>query len=119
MWSNFYAAGGWGMYPTSIFGFFLVAAAVLYALRPGPKAARVTVVLGLLTFASGLLGTFVGFGQSMHYIPQVAAEKQVEVLALGCEESLHVTVLALILVVIGGLIAGVGAARRSSAEAGA
>src|SRR6185436_19593437 len=29
MWSNFFAAGGWGMYPTMIFGFFLLATTVL------------------------------------------------------------------------------------------
>ncbi|HSQ63289.1 MAG TPA: hypothetical protein VLM85_08735 [Polyangiaceae bacterium] len=119
MWSNFYAAGGWGMYPTSLFGFFLIAAAVLYALRPGPRSARVALTLGGVTFASGLLGTFVGFCNSMHYIPQVAAQKQVEILALGCEESLHVTVLALILVVLAGLVAGVGAARSSNAPVAA
>jgi hypothetical protein len=115
MWSNFYAAGGWGMFPTSALGFLMIAACVLYALRPDPRAARVALTLGAVTFASGLLGTFVGMCQSMHYIPKVEASKQVEILALGCEESLHVTVLALILVVLGGLVAGVGALRSPSA----
>jgi hypothetical protein len=115
MWSNFYEAGGWGMYPTSLLGFFLMAAAVLYALRPGPRSARVAIVMGAITFASGLLGTFVGMCNSMHYIPKVEAAKQVEILALGCEESLHVTVLSLILVVLAGLVATIGAARSSNA----
>ncbi len=114
MWSNFFAAGGWGMYPTSLIGFFLIAASVLYALRPGPRAGRATLTLAATTFASGLLGTFVGMGQSMHYIPQVEAKKQVEILALGCEESLHVVVLGLMLVTLAGLIASVGTLRSSN-----
>lgn len=115
MWSNFFAAGGWGMFPTSMFGFFLIAASVLYAIRPGPRAARVTLTLAAVTFTSGLLGTFVGMGQSMHYIPRVEAGKQVAILALGCEESLHVIVLGLILVTLAGVIAAVGTVRSSNA----
>ena len=34
MWSNFYEAGGWGMYPTTLFGFFLVISGVILLLRP-------------------------------------------------------------------------------------
>lgn len=113
MWSNFFAAGGWGMYPTSLFGFFLIAAAVLYALRPAPRSGRLTMTLAATTFASGLLGTFVGMGQSMHYIPRVEIGKQVEILALGCEESLHVVVLSLMLVVLAGLIASAGVLRTA------
>ena len=30
--AHHFEEGGWGMYPTSVFGFFYVAAAVLYAL---------------------------------------------------------------------------------------
>ena len=38
MWSNFYTAGGWGMHPTSVFGFLLLAAAALAALRPSDSS---------------------------------------------------------------------------------
>jgi hypothetical protein len=114
MWSNFFAAGGWGMYPTSVLGFFLVAACVLHALRPQPKTGRLALTLGLVTFASGLLGTFVGVCNSAHYIPQVAKGAQLEILALGCEESLHVVVLSLLMVVLGGLVASVGTLRGSN-----
>ncbi len=112
MWQNFFSAGGFGMYPTSIIGFLLIAASVLYATRPERRIGRLALVLGLVTFASGLLGAFVGICNSAHFIPQVPHANQVEVLALGCEESLHDVVLALLLVTLGGLIACVGAARQ-------
>lgn len=117
MWSNFYAAGGWGMYPTSVLGFFLLAASVLYVIRPQPRTARLALTLGIVTFAAGLLGAFVGICNSAHYLPQVDHANQLEILALGCEESLHDVVLALILVVLAGLIGGAGALRSQSGDA--
>lgn len=119
MWKDFFADGGFGMYPTSLFGFFLIAAAVLYVMKPQPKTARLALVLGLVTFASGLLGAFVGMCNTFHYLPQVAHPDQLEVMALGCEESLHNVVLALMLVVLGGLIASVGTQRQRDAAAAA
>jgi uncharacterized membrane protein len=111
MWTNFFAAGGWGMFPTSFFGFLLIAAGVLYGLRPEPKAARLVLLLGLVTLASGFLGTFVGICNTLHYLRGVAKPEQLEIAALGCEESLHVVVLSLILAILGGLVSIAGALR--------
>jgi hypothetical protein len=118
MWKDFYHAGGWGMVPTTIIGFFLVAVTVLYLLRPEPHRARLVMSLAMVTFASGLLGTLVGICNSAYYIPEVAQPKQLEILALGCQESLHVTVLALLIVTFAGLIASIGAARAVKAAGG-
>ena len=111
MWSDFFAAGGWGMYPTSLFGFLMIAASLLHARRPAPKTAQLALLLGVVTFSAGVLGTAVGVCTSAYYIPQVPYEKQLQTLALGCEESLHNLVLALLLVVVAGLIGAVGASR--------
>ena len=108
MWKDFYHAGGWGMHPTTIIGFSLIAVTVLYVLRPEPHRARLVILLSMVTFASGLLGTCVGICNSAYYIPEVAQPKQLEILALGCQESLHVTVLALLIVTFAGLIASIG-----------
>jgi uncharacterized membrane protein YoaK (UPF0700 family) len=113
MWSNFYTAGGWGMHPTSLFGFLLLAASALYALRPDERFSKLVVPLGFVTFASGLLGTSVGVCNSLHYITQVDRAEQLQTMALGCEESLHVLVLALMLIVVAGIISSVGLLRRS------
>jgi len=117
MWSNFYAAGGWGMHPTTIFGFLMIASCVLYALKPQKKVMRLAITLGLLTLAAGLLGTFTGICNSAFYIQKVAKADQVEILALGVEESLHNAILSLILFVVGGLIGGVGIVRENGVPA--
>ncbi len=117
MWSNFFAAGGWGMYPTMLFGFLLLATTVLHALRPEPRFGRLVNALGVITIASGLLGTTVGICRSAHYIGQVPPADQLKILAMGCEESLHNLVLALIIIVLAGLITAVSAVRRGGSPA--
>lgn len=111
MWSNFWAAGGWGMYPVAVFGFLLVAGGVLYAIRPGRKLGRLLLIFGMLTFGAGLLGTFTGMCNTFHYLEHVAPGEQLGIMAMGLEESLHNAVLSLILVVLSGLGAAVGTLR--------
>jgi hypothetical protein len=111
--SEFFRDGGYGMFPTLVIGLLLLATAVLYAVRPTPKRARVGLVLGLVTLASGLLGASVGMAMSAHFIPKVAKADQLEILAQGFAESIHNVVLALIVVVLAGLVASVGAARSA------
>ena len=111
--SEFFKDGGYGMFPTLVIGLLLLATAVLYAVRPSAKRARVGLVLGLVTLASGLLGASVGMAMSAHFIPKVAKADQLEILAQGFAESSHNVVLALIVVVLAGLVASVGAARSA------
>ena len=114
---HFYVAGGWPMLPVSIFGFLLVAVSVLYALKPSPRRERLAWPLGVGTLAAGLLGTATGVCMSARYIGHVAASKQLEIFALGIEESLHDVVLALMLVVLASAIFAAGVARGKTAEA--
>jgi hypothetical protein len=117
MWSNFFEAGGWGMYPTLVFGFLLLAASGLHALRRDPRYQRAALALGIVTAASGLLGTSTGFATTVHYAAdKVAREEQLMTLAKGFEESIHNLVLALIIVVFAGLIAAGSALRRGSGQ---
>ncbi len=117
MWSNFFAAGGWGMYPTILFGFALLAVVALLVLRRDRRYERLGLLLGGMTLASGVLGTAIGICTSAHYLPQLPPERQLEVFGLGTEESLHNLVLALIIVLIAGLIATIAALRpRASVE---
>jgi hypothetical protein len=111
--SEFFKDGGWGMFPTLGIGLLLLAASVLYAVRPSAKRARVGLVLGLVTLASGMLGASVGLATSARFIPKVAKADQLEILAQGFAESIHNVVLALIVVVLAGLVASVGAARSA------
>ncbi|HEU0029419.1 MAG TPA: hypothetical protein VFQ53_02215 [Kofleriaceae bacterium] len=112
MWENFFNAGGWGMYPTSVLGFITLVAIVLHALRPEPRYGRVISAFGIATFTSGLLGTCVGIAKTVHYLDQVPKDEQFLTLAIGCEESLHVLVLALLILTLAAIVSGVLALRQ-------
>lgn len=115
--ADFFEAGGYGMFPITAFGFLLVAVSVLYALRPGPKYRRPLIALGVTTFTTGLLSTAFGVCLSARYIHQVATEKQLGILAMGIDESMHNIVLSLIMVVLASSIATLGAFREGKAAA--
>ena len=117
MWDTFFHDGGWGMYPTSLFGLLLLASAGLYVLRPERRFVPLVWSLGVATFGAGLLGTSVGIVKSFHYLPQVVPENRLTVGALGCAESLNNLVLGLMLVVVAALIASIGALRAARSAA--
>jgi hypothetical protein len=96
MWSNFYENGGWGMYPTTLFGFLLVAAGVLLLLRPERRYVPLVSGLGLMTLASGVLGCAVGFINTFRYVGGIPREEQLEIAAVGMAESLNNVVLVTI-----------------------
>jgi hypothetical protein len=115
MWSNFFTNGGWGMYPVSIWGFVLVAAGVLYVVRPERRIAPIVVTAGVLTFCAGLLGSAVGIVNTLNYARQLAPAERLESIGVGCAESLHNLVLALMLIVVAGILALAGTVRASRA----
>ena len=119
MWTNFFQAGGWGMYPTSIFGFLLVASGLLLVLRPERRFVALVVSLGVVTLGSGVLSCSVGVTNTLHYMTRIAPAEQLKVLALGCAESLNNVVLALLLAVLTSVLAAVAALRASRGKAAA
>ena len=122
MWANFFHEGGWGMYPTSIFAFFLLAAVMLFALRPERRFLPAAFCLGGMTMGAGLLGCSMGLVNTFRYLGQVPVGEQLSIMAAGCAESLNNIVLALIVVIIALLVSLVGAvrlARAPGAPAGA
>ncbi len=114
---EFFHAGGPPMIPTLLFGFLMVAAAVLYMLRPQGTYAAVVVGLGATTLSMGTLGFCLGLMMTFRYLSKVPAADQLTVAGLGFEESLHNVVLALMLVVLASLFASIGAFRASRAAA--
>ena len=113
MWSTFFRDGGWGMYPTAIFGFFFVASGFLYSFRPERRFAPLVVCAGILTLSAGLLGTSVGIIKTFHYVPEVDRIDQLQLAVLGCAESLNNLVLSLILTVPTTLLTAVGFMRTA------
>lgn len=113
IWDNFYELGGYGMYPVSFWGFLLLVYAGYYFLRPQDRFLRAVIALASLTLASGALGTAMGFMIALRYAATVAPEFAARSASYGCAMSLHVVVLALILVIVGGIITGAGMRRQA------
>jgi hypothetical protein len=111
MWDNFFNAGGWGMYAVLAFGFCLLAAVALHALRPEPKLARLGLLFAGLVFCAGVLGTSIGICKSAQYVGGLPPDQQLAVLAEGVAESLHVIALAMIVLLVGGVFGVLGALR--------
>ena len=88
------------MYPTTIFGFLLLAAASLYLFRPHGRYVPIVACTGFMTLGAGLLGTVTGLIATCRYLQHVAQADQLKIAALGCAESLNNMSLALILAII-------------------
>lgn len=115
--SDYFMAGGFGMYPTMLFGFVFLATSALYARRPTSRALRIALTWAALTLGAGALGFVTGVCASARYLEKLPAAEQVGIFALGIEESLHNLVLALVLALVGGLIVAAGAWRAPEAPA--
>src|ERR1035437_7441847 len=103
MWSHFYTDGGFGMYPTSIFGFLLVVTSFLYLFRPESRYVPIVLCCGFLTLGAGVLGTATGLVNTFRYLQNVAIADQVKIAGIGCAESLNNIVLALIISIFAAL----------------
>ena len=97
---TFFRDGGWGMYPTTIFGFFLLAAGFLYLFRPETRYVPIVFCTGFMTLGSGVLGTVTGLIATCRYLDHVPPVDQFKIAALGTAESLNNLVLAFIVAVI-------------------
>jgi hypothetical protein len=107
----FIEAGGWGMFPTLLFGFFLVASAALYLFRPRAGGLRLPGALLALTFGAGLLGTLVGVVNTLRWSTSAPEAERAQVLVMGVAESANCLVLAFILALLAGVLVTVGVAR--------
>jgi len=127
MFANFYEAGGFGMYPTTLFGFFLSVSAVFYTLRPERRFMALSGSLGLLTLLSGFLGFATGMVNTLLAVTRgsvstgappadLPLESQLKILTMGTAESLNNVVLALILLTLSTLLVSVGALRAARAS---
>lgn len=102
--------GGFGMFPTLVFGLLTVAAAIRYAASPDRRWVPLQLSLGVLTLAAGGLGFVTGVIKSLLAVEQVGPEQR-WIWMLGVGEALHNVALALALVTIGAIAASVGAMR--------
>jgi hypothetical protein len=110
--TDYFAAGGWGMIPTAVFGAMLVAAAVGYSLLPERRFTALLSILGTVTLTSGLLGCAAGLVTVFEAVIKIPVPDREIVLLAGLSEVLHNIVLALILIALALLVATVGGLRQ-------
>ena len=101
--------GGWGMFPTTIFGLVLLACAVRYALDPKRRRLFLLRQLTILVALSGTLGFVTGTIKTFTNMPS----DQLYIAFIGVGESLNNVALALGLMVLSRIIIAFGAARAS------
>jgi hypothetical protein len=104
--------GGWGMYPTTLFGLLLIGVAIGYAFDPARRRVPLIVSLGVMTLLSGGLGFITGIIRALHVSATGKFPEPPHVLAMiGLGESLQNVALALALAAIATLLACVGTMR--------
>lgn len=112
--AEFFKAGGFGMYPTLLFGVLAVASAVALLLQPGSRLFPLVMTLAGTTLGAGLLGFATGAMTTLRYIDAIQEPgEKLNILAAGLGESLHSLVLGLALAVLTGLLASIGALRAA------
>jgi hypothetical protein len=102
--------GGWGMYPTLLFGLLMVGASIRYAISPERRFVPLQISLGIMTLVVGGLGFVTGTIKSFMAMDAVTPDKR-WIWMLGLGEALNNVGLALALIALGTLAATVGAYR--------
>jgi hypothetical protein len=111
--SDFFTAGGVGMYPTLLAGLGLLMASIQYARRPEQRYVPLMVALGLFTMIAGGLGFVTGLMACLQRYGGPSAGQDSTFVAYGLQEALHNLVLSLLLGMVAALFASVGAWRLS------
>jgi hypothetical protein len=112
---DMFKMGGFGMFPTAIFGLLLVASSIRYALAPERRFVPLQASLGVMTLASGSLGFVLGLIKSTLAIEGAGPDKR-WIWVVGMGEALNCVALALGLLTIAALAASVGALRIARSE---
>lgn len=108
--------GGWGMYPTLVFGALTIAAAASYARTPERRRLTLLAILSVVTLVAGLLGFTTGLMVTLD--GAAGTPNQSAIIAAGTFESLNNVALALTLLALSGVVAAVGALRAGSGSGG-
>jgi len=117
MWEHF-RDGGWGMFPTLVFGLILVVVSIRYALSPRQRDVPLMISLAVLTFVSGALGFVSGVMTTFHFVAEggLKGEEATAITLQGVAESLNNVGFALMLLTLATMSAAYGSWKTSRLE---
>lgn len=115
--SDMFQIGGWGMYPTTLFGLITIAAAAGYAMRPEPTRLAVIRGLSMLTLLSGALGFVTGCIRTWTAAGAADPKELPKLVVTGTGESLANIALALSALTVAWILTTFGAARAPASLA--
>lgn len=105
--------GGFGMFPTALFGLILLASSIRYAVTPERRYVPLQLSLAIMTLASGAFGCVTGLIKTFTSLGGGVADP-FRIGLVGTGESLCNMALALGVVTLGAIAASVGAYRIAS-----
>jgi hypothetical protein len=108
--------GGFGMYPTALFGLLLLAVAARYAVRPESRWIPLQIALGIVTLSVGAASFVGGLIATTTHLEQTGDRAGI-IGAVGFGESLNNVALALVLIALAAMATTVGVARNTREQA--
>ena len=102
--------GGFGMYPTALFGLLMLAVAARYAVRPESRWIPLQIALGVVTLSVGAASFMTGLITTTKHL-EATGDRAGVIGAVGFGESLNNIALALVLVAMAAMATTVGVAR--------
>lgn len=105
--------GGWGMWPTLVFGTAALALAVRHAVSPKKELLPLILGVGAATIFAGWLGMTVGVMTAIRFVQNLPPPERGPTMLIGVGEALHNVALALVLAVLIALMTGFGSWRRA------
>jgi hypothetical protein len=111
---EFFSEGGWGMYPTLVFGLSTVGGAVWFALKPEPRRLAFTAAMWLTLVSAIVHATWTDLAAVMAYLSEASQKPDApvaQILFTGLKESTRPGAMGGIFLTLGLLIVAIGALR--------
>lgn len=116
---DFFAEGGWGMYPTLVFSLSVVGGAVWFALKPEPRRLAFTAAMWLTLVSAIVHATWTDLAAVFAYLEdpnKTPAGEMARTLVTGLKESTRPGALGGMFLTLALLIVAIGALRAPKGD---